>query len=317
MANKKSDHFDGTHFHNIAPVVPKSLLGVIKWQLQGSRKKWPDWVENQAKAEPRAAASEEEVVATFINHATYLLQFQKTNILIDPVFSQRTSPLQWLGPKRVRAPGLLLKDLPRIDLILITHNHYDHMDIPALKELHQKFQAPIVTPLGNASILRNEKIHDVEEFDWWESYQNDELKVTLTPAQHWSARGVSDRFKALWCGFYIETAKRKIFWAGDTGYGPHFIEIQKKLGTPDLSFLPIGAYEPRWFMKDMHMNPEDAVRAHLDLKTPLSIGMHFGTFQLTDEALEDPEKALEEAKKKYRVRNFITLKEGETRALVK
>ncbi len=309
----KSDHFDGKKFFNPMAVATKSLWQVLKWQLEGNRKSWPRWVDNQAVPSPRSPRDDSSVIATFINHATYLLQFKTLNILIDPVFSKRVSPSQLIGPQRVRNPGLNLDKLPKIDLVLVTHNHYDHMDIDALKKLEKLFKPVFVVPLGNADILKKERLRSVEELDWWESFFAKDLKVTLTSAQHWSGRGVRDRFDALWGGFYLQFGAKKIFWAGDTGYGPHFHEIHQKLGPPDLSFLPIGAYEPRWFMKDMHMNPSDAVKAHQDLQTPLSIGMHYGTFQLTDEELDAPVKALEIAKQQSGISNFIVLTEGETR----
>ena len=183
----------------------------------------------------------------------------------------------------------------------------------ALKRLEKLFKPMFVVPLGNAKILEKQNLSRIEELDWWESFEVKDLKVTLTPAQHWSGRSLSDRDKALWGGFYLQFSVQKIFWAGDTGYGAHFHDVRKKLGAPDLSFLPIGAYEPRWFMKDMHMNPSDAVRAHQDLQTPLSIGMHYGTFRLTDESLQSPVEDLEIAKKQNGISNFIVLLEGETR----
>ena len=309
----KSDHFDGKKFFNPQKVTTKSLWQVLKWQLAGNQKSWPKWVQNKAVPAPQSPDSEKSVAVTFINHATYLFQTKSLNILIDPVFSNRVSPSQLIGPKRVRAPGLSLEKLPKIDLVLVTHNHYDHLDIEAIKCLEKLFNPIFVVPLGNAEIREKQNFSHVKELDWWESFEVSDLKVTLTPAQHWSGRSLSDRYESLWGGFYLEFSNKKIFWAGDTGYSKHFHKICKKLGTPDLSFLPIGAYEPRWFMKDMHMNPRDAVKAHQDLQTPLSIGMHYGTFQLTDESLQSPAEELEIAKKQNGISNFIVLLEGETR----
>lgn len=314
QAYKKSDHYDGKKFFNLVKVDTKSFWSVLKWRWTADRQEWPEKVENSAHPKLASALEPSEVVATFINHATYLFQFQSLNILVDPMFSDRTSPVSFAGPKRVRRPGLEFEQLPGIHYVLVTHNHYDHLDIESLKKLNEKFQPVFLVPLGNKKLLQSEGVSKVFEMDWWDEYHASQgLKIVLTPAQHWSARGLFDRFETLWGGFYISNHSIKIFWAGDTGYGPHFKSIREKLGIPDLSFLPIGAYEPRWFMKDMHMNPDDAVMAHLDLGTPLSIGMHFGTFQLTDEGIDDPKKALEIAKKAHAVESFYWLNEGETR----
>jgi L-ascorbate metabolism protein UlaG (beta-lactamase superfamily) len=310
---KKSDHYDGKKFFNQGPFKDKTLVDIMKWQMTADRKKWPKWVENSAQAKLGFAASPNEVNTTFINHATYLMQFQKTNVIVDPVFSKRASPVKFAGPKRVRRPGVELKDLPPIHVVLVTHNHYDHMDIDSLKWLDKKFNPLVLTPLGNKKTMAVAGIRNIHELDWWESFKTDELEITLTPAQHWSARGLNDKREALWGGFFIRAEKLTVFWAGDTGYGQHFKQIQEKLGSPDLSFQPVGAYEPRWFMKDMHANPSDAMQAHFDLKTKMSVGMHFGTFQLTDEGIEDPVLELEKVKKEKGVENFVVLKEGESR----
>ncbi len=309
----KSDHFDGKKFFNSQAVAAKSFWQFLKWQVERNRKSWPKSVENQALPAPKSPDDHKTVTATFINHATYLLQLKTVNILIDPVFSERVSPSRVIGPKRVREPGLSLEKLPKIDLVLVTHNHYDHLDIEALKKLEKIFKPIFVVPLGNAHILEQENVSRIEELDWWQSFSFQDLSVTLTPAQHWSGRRLTDHYEGLWGGFYLQFSEKKLFWAGDTGYSPHFEEIRKKLGIPDLSFLPIGAYEPRWFMKDMHMNPSDAVKAHQDLQTPLSIGMHYGTFQLTDESIHSPVRDLEIAKQQNKISNFIVLLEGETR----
>jgi L-ascorbate metabolism protein UlaG (beta-lactamase superfamily) len=186
-------------------------------------------------------------------------------------------------------------DLPPISLVLLSHNHYDHCDLRILQQLAQRCDPLIVTPLGNGRLLRSAGIRQVEELDWWETAISAPFPITLTPAQHFSARHIFDRNRALWGGFHIEAGGRRILFAGDTGYGPHFREIAARLGPVDLALLPIGAYEPRWFMKDIHMQPAEAVQAHLDLAARQSLAMHFGTFQLTPEGIDEPVRALAKA----------------------
>jgi L-ascorbate metabolism protein UlaG (beta-lactamase superfamily) len=232
------------------------------------------------------------VIVTFIGHSAFLIQAPGANLLIDPVFSARASPFSFAGPRRVQAPGVRLDDLPPISIVLLSHNHYDHCDVSTLSILEQRFHPAAVTPLGNGRLLRSAGFSTVEEVYWWESARDTSLSLTLTPAQHFSARNPFDRNRALWGGFLIEVGGRRILHAGDSGYGPHFRVIGERLGPIDLALLPIGAYEPRWFMKDIHMNPAEAVRAHLDLGARRSLAMHFGTFQLTPEGIDKPVRDL-------------------------
>jgi L-ascorbate metabolism protein UlaG (beta-lactamase superfamily) len=234
----------------------------------------------------------DEIVVTFVGHATFLIQAGATSILVDPVYYRRASPVSFAGPRRARAPGVRFDDLPTISLILLSHNHYDHCDLGTLRQLERRYHPSVVTPLGNGALLRSAGVGRVEEIDWWEKASTAPLPITLTPAQHFSARHMFDRNRALWGGFLIEIGGRRILFAGDTGYGPHFPEIAARLSPVDLALLPIGAYEPRWFMKDIHMNPAEAVQAHLDLAARQSIAMHFGTFQLTPEGIDDPPREL-------------------------
>lgn len=310
MAFKVSDHCDGEKFFNLNPniQVDKGLVELFKWMRTRNKTPWPKFVPGRQKAQLASTLKANEAVVTFINHATLLIQVKDLNFLTDPVFSDRVSPLTWLGPRRVREPGLKISELPHIDGILLSHNHYDHLDLAALKELQKLFNPKIITSLGNEKFLRKKDFENVCELDWWESFElssqnqsSSKVKFTLTPAQHWSSRTPYDRNKTLWGGFVLESQELKIFFAGDTGYDSHFNSIQTKFGEMDISILPVGAYEPRWFMKEQHMNPHDAVRAHLDLKSRLSIGIHFGCFQLTDEGLNDPAKDLAIALKDQRI----------------
>jgi L-ascorbate metabolism protein UlaG (beta-lactamase superfamily) len=286
---RRSDHFDGRRFFNPTgangqPVwmVPRLLL--TRWT------RWPAAVPVKTRRPPTPGP--DEVAVTFIRHATFLIQVGATNVLIDPVYSRRVSPVSFAGPRQVRAPGVRFADLPPISLVLLSHNHYDHCDLRVLQRLRERDDPTIVTPLGNGPLLRSAGIRRIEELDWWETASGTPLPVTVTPAQHFSARGAFDRNRALWAGFRIEAGGRRILFAGDTGYGPHFREIASRLGPVDLALLPIGAYEPRWFMKDIHMNPAEAVQAHLDLAAGRSIAMHFGAFQLTPEGIEEPVRGL-------------------------
>jgi L-ascorbate metabolism protein UlaG (beta-lactamase superfamily) len=288
----RSDHFDGRRFFN-----PGGANGQPFWKvprmLLTPRTRWP----SEIAVEPRRPPTPEpdEVVVTFVGHATFLIQTAAANVLIDPVYSTRASPLRFAGPRRARAPGVRFDDLPPISLVLLSHNHYDHCDLGTLRLLERRFHPTVVTPLGNGRLLRSAGIRRIEEIDWWERASTVAIPVTLTPAQHFSARHVFDRNRSLWGGFLIEAGGHRILHAGDSGYGPHFREMAARLGPIDLALLPIGAYEPRWFMKDIHMNPAEAVQAHLDLAARRSIAMHFGTFQLTPEGIEEPALQLADA----------------------
>ncbi|HEU5155009.1 MAG TPA: MBL fold metallo-hydrolase [Gemmatimonadales bacterium] len=289
---QRSDHFDGRRFFN-----PSGANGQPFWRLPSlfltPRTRWPSHLPVEQKQPPNTGPG--DVVVTFIGHASFLVQVADVNLLIDPVYAERASPLSFAGPRRVRAPGVRLDDLPPISCVLLSHNHYDHCDLRTLRALDHRFHIPIVTPIGNRRLLQAAGIEHIEELDWWERARTAPLPVTLTPAQHFSARHPFDRNRALWGGFLIETPGPRIFFAGDTGYGSHFGEIAARLGPIDFALIPIGAYEPRWFMKDIHMNPAEAVQAHLDLAPRESLAMHFGTFQLTPEGIDDPPRELAKA----------------------
>jgi len=315
----RSDHFDGKRFFNLFGVeAEKSFSDLIKWNVTETRASWPEKVENQFQPDFELIANPSrkvgDVTVTLVNHVTFLIQVAGKNLITDPVFSERASPLSFLGPKRVHPPGLTIAQLPTIDFVLVSHNHYDHMDVESLKEIEKRFHPLFILPLANQQFLPFVPKERIVELDWWQSHTVSEaMKITLSPAQHWSARTPFDKRESLWGAFVIEAQERRIYFAGDTGYGPHFNLTRERLGEMHLSFLPIGAYEPRWFMKESHMNPEDAVLAHQDLKSQLSIGMHFGTFQLTNEAIDQPLIDLKTALEKHQAKNFITIGVGQTR----
>lgn len=314
-----SDHFDGRHYFNPGGTPAKGFLDVLKWQLSGGKKKWPSFRENTHKPQLNMALQENEVAATFVNHAMVLLQFQGFNVLTDPHLSERASPFSWIGPKRVRAPGVSFEELPKIEAIMVSHNHYDHLDLPTLKKIADRDQPLILVPLGDKKLLESVGIKNVQEVDWWQTVQlNPSLQIIFTPCHHWSARGLFDRNKSLWGSFTLNYKGAKMHFGGDTGYSAHFKMIYQKLGAMQFSMLPIGAYEPRWFMKEQHMNPEEAVQAHLDLHSKKSMGIHFGTFQLTDEGIDEPVIALKDALKKHNISEseFMVMGEGETQKIL-
>ena len=308
-----SDHYDGKKFFNPKDHELKTFWQVLKWKLTTDAAEWPTHLPNKVYPLP-AVAPTDKAVLTFINHATFLVRFQNLTVLTDPIFSKRASPFSFMGPKRARDPGVALEELPPVDVVIISHNHYDHLDIESLRKLDAKFHPLFLVPLGDEKLLKENGIQNVREMDWWQTQQVKEVKIHFTPAKHWSARGLFDKCESLWGSYLIEAPEMKVYFGGDTGYSTHFTELKEKLGSPQVALLPIGAYEPRYFMKFAHMNPEEAVQAHLDLGAPLSIGMHLGTFQLTDEGIDDPLKALVEARLKFKVNDadFKVLDHGES-----
>ena len=306
--------FDGQRFENLEPFDHKGLWDVIKWKVSKNKagKTWPDYQEIPTH-HPLSQRSEELQFAV-INHATVLIQMAGINILTDPHFSLRASPFSWIGPKRHRNPGISFKDLPPIDIVFISHNHYDHMDLESLIRLEKKFSPHFYAGLKSAEFLKDQGIQKSYDMDWWETIPFQQLKLTFVPSQHWSGRGLFDRRKMLWGGLYLEGNSKKVYFAGDTGYGSFLKTIKKKLGPPDVSFLPIGAYRPRWLMSQVHLDPEDAVLASLDLESKRSFGIHFATFKLSNEGIDEPLLDLAPALKKYQIpkETFIVPEFGRT-----
>ncbi len=330
MTFPASDHFDGTHFFNpegrrfdlprpdpSAAAPKRGRLAVFRWMTRREgRAQWPDHIVNAPYPPPPDVVEPGTAALTFIGHSTFLIRLPGLSLLTDPVFSQRCSPVQFAGPKRVRDPGIALKALPNIDAILLSHNHYDHLDIPSLRALKRRFgPIPIVTPLGNRDWLTRKGLGPVTELDWWQSHRLADAEIIATPARHFAARTLKDRNETLWCGYRVRHQGKEIHFAGDTGYTGYFRTTYERLGAPDLALLPIGAYEPRWFMGSVHMNPADAVQAFQDLHAKHAVGMHFGTFQLTDEAIDAPLHDLATARYEAGVTEeaFGALDCGETR----
>jgi len=255
---------------------------------------------------------------TWIGHSTFLLQLGGLNLLTDPHFGARASPLSFAGPARLNPPGMTLAELPAIDLVLVSHNHYDHLDegsVRAIAAAHP--QAQFAVPLGLAAWFRRRGIGRVTELDWWQSARIGAAKVSAVPVQHFSGRGLHDRDATLWCGFVVELAGRQVFFAGDTGYSKDFADIAGRFPAMDLSLLPIGAYDPRWFMAPVHVNPAEAVRIHQDVRSRLSVAMHWGTFRLTTEPLDEPPLQLAQALAQAGIpaEKFPVFRHGETRLL--
>jgi L-ascorbate metabolism protein UlaG (beta-lactamase superfamily) len=305
-AGPVSDHFDGERFFDPDGVPPKSLGDVLRWQFGRDRQRqaWPEWAPSPHADTPPARVAGDKVRLSFVGHASWLIQTAGLNILIDPVWSARASPFGFAGPKRVNDPGIAFDALPPIDVALVSHGHYDHLDLATLSRLAAKFSPRTITPLGNDVTMRSaDDAIKTEPFDWHDRVElGNGVAVTLVPTRHWSARGLFDRNRALWASFVLETPAGKIYIVSDSGYGEgtHFRRVRERHGPLRLAILPIGAYEPRWFMQDQHMNPSDALKALADCGAEQALAHHHGTFQLTDEAIDAPvvglHAALDEAK---------------------
>jgi len=280
--------------------------------LREPRTPWPAHVAVPPAPPPDLGGSVAQV--TFVGHSTFLIQTPKGNVLTDPMYSVRAGPFNVAGPRRVREPAVRFDDLPSISVVLVSHNHYDHCDCATLRRLARRFDPELVTPIGNGALARSCGMRRITELDWWQTAPTTPFPITLTPARHFSARTPWDRNRALWGGFVIGPAGRHIYFAGDTAYAAFFGEIGRRFGPIDLALLPIGAYEPRWFMRAVHMNPAEAVQAHLELGAADSLGMHFGTFPLTPEGIDEPERTLHEACRAAGVpaTRFTTLRFGGT-----
>src|SRR6266853_2462506 len=285
-------HFDGKRFYNPDAPQAHGLLEVLQWKLTTRPEPSPIFISDVEQSIPPRRVDGSGLLTTLVNHSTVLLQQRGFNILTDPIWSERASPLSWIGPRRRRKQGVSWEDLPRIDAVLISHNHYDHLDLPTLHRLAARGDSTFVVPTGGARLLRSENIGPVHELDWGESFILPGFTIHCVPAQHFSSRGIYDRNKTLWCGYVIEYQDRLVYFAADTGFGRHFAQIREKFGSPHLALLPIGAYEPRWFMSPVHMAPDEAVRAHEILAASTSIASHHGTFQLADEGIDTPKQRL-------------------------
>lgn len=274
-----SDHFDGKRFFNREPAARYTMVERWQWARSTRSIEWPEWIDDPRYPAPPRSVATGMLRVTHINHATVLIQLDGVNILTDPIWSERASPFSWLGPRRVRAPGVHMRDLPKIDLILISHDHYDHLDYATLRALDDSHKPMIVAGQGVGQRLRTRGFKTVTELDWWQSYDaRPSLKIVFVPARHGSGRGIFDHNRTLWGGFVIAAPAGNVYFAGDTGFGSFFDDVARRFAPFRVALLPLGHYEPRWMMEPVHMSPDDAVRAHRVLRAKHSVGMHFGTF---------------------------------------
>lgn len=312
----KSDHFDGLRFFNPWNPQKASLFDVIRWKMSSQPKQWPNERQTPLLDSPTELVEGDLLRVSFVGHSTMLIQTQGLNMITDPIWSNRASPFQSIGPNRYNDPGIDFEKLPTIDIILVSHNHYDHLDISTIKKIWNRDHSRIIAPLGNDMSIQLEapSIH-VETLDWNHAIVIDKnVTIHLMPTQHWSRRGFSDINKALWGAFVIATTSGNIYFCGDSGYEKTiFRRTLERFGSFRFAMLPIGAYEPRWFMKYVHMDPEEAVLAYKDLGEPYAAAIHFETFRLTDEGFNDPRNLLIESCVKHEVdpQKFRALKLGE------
>jgi L-ascorbate metabolism protein UlaG (beta-lactamase superfamily) len=310
-----ADHFDGRRFRNQEPPKRKGFFDFLRWQLTSRRGEWSDWTDSEPGGSPPERVNGNQLRVTFINHATVLIQTESLNLLTDPIWSERASPIKWVGPKRHRLPGLRFEDLPPIDVVLISHNHYDHLDVQTITRLRNQHNPHFVTGLGTSALLRRYGVSDVMEMDWWNTEKvSDHVDISCVPAKHFSGRGLTDADRTLWCGYVVQTSTGNIYFAGDTGMGNHFKQIKERFKRFRLMLLPIGAYLPGWFMHPVHISPTEAVEIHHMFQPNVSVAIHFGTFALGDDGEVEPVLKLREAlQNAENTANFWVLDHGEGR----
>jgi L-ascorbate metabolism protein UlaG (beta-lactamase superfamily) len=316
-----SDHFDGEHFFDRHGAPPRSRRELLRWMVdsrwRGTRAKWPARAPSPFADRPPARVGGQNWRVSYVGHASFLVQTAGRNILLDPVWSKRASPFPFIGPKRVNDPGIAFADLPPIDAVLVSHAHYDHLDVATLSRLAAVHRPRVITPLGNDVIMHdNDRAIAAEGHDWHDRVEiAPDVAVTLVPTRHWSARNLSDRNMSLWASFVIEAPGGRAYLVADSAYGDggHFRSTRERYGPFKFALLPIGAYEPRWFMSDQHMNPAESVQAFIDCGAEFALGHHYGTFQLTDEAIDAPPRALTDALRDANIpaERFRALRPGE------
>ncbi|MBS1805015.1 MAG: MBL fold metallo-hydrolase [Acidobacteria bacterium] len=304
-----TDHFDGKRFyHPGLPPTDKNLFDILRWQIFGKHSKWPRVIPARTGLKP--ASSVDGLSITCIGHSSLLIQTAGINILVDPVWSQRASPFKSLGPLRRNPPAVALADLPQIHAVLVTHNHYDHMDTATIAAIHAQHKPAFISPLGNDTVIHKDAPHiPVQTGDWWQSFSlSPGVRATIVPAYHWSARKFADRRQTLWCGIMLDTPSGRVYCAGDTAYrdGKIFPEIRSRCGSPLIAVLPIGAYAPRWFMDSQHTDPAEALQIATDIGAQHILGVHWGTFPLTDEPWDEPARLLEDALRNHQDPPFRT-----------
>jgi N-acyl-phosphatidylethanolamine-hydrolysing phospholipase D len=331
---RPAHHTESGFRNNYIDFAPKGVAELVRWRWQAVRNGLPKAPQQPTPvvkpdlafiAANAVAGPAMQPAATWVGHATVLLQVGGINILTDPIFSNRASPVSFVGPQRAQPPGLGVAELPHIHAVLVSHNHYDHCDLPSLLALNAQAGGPplFLFPLGMKEWAAAEGIQNVVELDWWQGHTLQGVEIVLAPVQHWSGRGLTDRLAALWGGYAVFAPDFHAFFAGDTGYSRDFADIRQRFAPRqggrgfDLALIPVGAYEPRWFMANQHVNPAEAVRIHVDLQARRSLGIHWGTFELTDEALDEPPRALATARAAQAISEdaFFLLAIGQTRKL--
>jgi L-ascorbate metabolism protein UlaG (beta-lactamase superfamily) len=317
----ESDHFDGHRFYNPGAPMEKSFSDFLRWRFTREPGAWPDYFPLKKCDRPPARITGDALRVSYVGHATVLLQSSGLNILTDPVYSKRTSPVRWAGPERVHPPGIMFDHLPKIDIVLISHSHYDHLDLATITRLWQRDHPRIIVPLGNDTIISS---HDrdiqAEAYDWGQLVQvSNGVTIHLEPMYHWSARGMFDRNRSLWAAFVISSAGGNIYFVGDSGFGSgeNFKRAREKYTNFRLAILPIGSYDPRWFMRYGHMNPAESLQALQLLGSPAMLPIHYNTFQLADTGFDVPLHDLQEAMaaKEIPTERIITLQPGWYRLL--
>ncbi|MCY7350910.1 MAG: MBL fold metallo-hydrolase [Cytophagaceae bacterium] len=284
-----SDHFDGKQFINPGGAKPNGFPELIKWMTNRQRGPWEEVREERYGPKPPQRVGSGELRVTFVNHSTFLIQMDGLNILTDPIYLRRVSPFQWIGPKRMRSPGIRFDDLPKIDLLLLSHNHWDHLEISTVRRVVERDHPRVLTPLGVKQFLDENGAPGATDLDWGdEANINDSLTVVCVRAQHFSGRGMADRDATLWAGYVLKSPHGNVYFTGDSGYGSFFKETGAHYGPFRLAIIPIGAYKPEWFMSPIHCSPKEAVQIHLDVRSNQSLACHFGTFPLADDSYLDP-----------------------------
>jgi len=284
----ESEHEWAGRFFNPGMETKTTFVRFLRWvSSRAGREEWV-WVESEPGPPPPERVYGDTLRITFVNHATFLIQTAGVNLLTDPIWSQRCSPVEWAGPKRFRDPGIRFEDLPPIDIVLISHNHFDHMDEETLQRLVERDSPAILAGLRTGEDFHKMGIEGAIELDWWDRVMVDSLAIVFVPAQHSSARSSFARDRTLWGGFVLELASGPLYFAGDTGFGPLFKDVRRVFGPIRVSLLPIGAFLPQWFMGPVHMSPAEAVKAHQILESDYSIATHFGTFPLADDGMHEP-----------------------------
>ena len=308
----KSNHFDGKKFLNKTGIPANGLKDVLKYVITRKPESWTRNYETYVRDIPLPSPDRNEVSVTFVNHSTFIIQYKKMTVVTDPVWSDRCSPVQFAGPARFRPPGVKFEDLPKVDVVVISHNHYDHLDKSTILDLIEKHDPIFVVPLGLDHLIKKWGATKIHSFDWWDKQKINSLNIQSVPANHFTSRGTFDRDQTLWCGYILNMNGHKIYFAGDTGYGDVFKEIGNRIGAIDVSLIPIGAYLPRWFMSPIHVSPKESVLIHKDVNSKHSIGMHFGTFALADDGPDRPIKDLTMEKKAQGIddKDFIVPDEG-------